>query len=40
MRWPDPLTGVEAARAVLAGETGLIDRPLAGIAAAYAARIS
>ena len=36
----DPLTGVEAARAVLAGETGLIDRPLAGIAAAYAARIS
>lgn len=36
----DPLTGVEAARAVLAGETGLIDRPMAAIAAAYAALIT
>ncbi|PKB14367.1 CoA transferase family III [Novosphingobium kunmingense] len=33
----DPLTGLEAARWVLAGRRGLIDVPMARIAAAYAA---
>lgn len=32
----DPLTGVEAARAVLAGRRGLIDMAMARVAAAYA----
>ena len=34
----DPLTGLEAALAVLAGRTGLIDMAMARIAAAYAGR--
>ena len=33
----DPLTGLEGALAVLAGETGLIDMAMARVAAAYAA---
>jgi crotonobetainyl-CoA:carnitine CoA-transferase CaiB-like acyl-CoA transferase len=35
----DPLTGLEAALAVLAGRTGLIDMAMAGVAAAYARMI-
>jgi len=34
----DPLTGLEAARAVLAGQRGLIDMAMARVAAAYAWR--
>ncbi|MDR3386341.1 MAG: CoA transferase [Rudaea sp.] len=36
----DPLTGLEAARAVLSGRTGLIDIPMARVAAAYAAMLA
>ena len=36
----DPLTGLEAARAVLAGHTGLIDMPMARVAASYAAMLA
>lgn len=36
----DPLTGLEAARAVLAGRTGLIDMAMARVAASYAAMLS
>lgn len=35
----DPLTGLEAARAVLAGQRGLIDMAMARVAAAYAAML-
>lgn len=36
----DPLTGLEAALAVLAGQRGLIDMAMARVAAAYAERLS
>jgi len=36
----DPLTGLEAARAVLAGRTGLIDMAMARVAAGYAAMLA
>lgn len=36
----DPLTGLEAARAVLAGQRGLIDMAMARVAAAYAERLA
>lgn len=36
----DPLTGLEAARAVLAGQRGLIDLAMARVAAAYAEKLN
>lgn len=36
----DPLTGLEAARAVLAGRSGLIDMAMARLAASYAAQLA
>jgi hypothetical protein len=36
----DPLTGLEAARAVLSGRTGLIDMAMARVAASYAAMLA
>ncbi len=36
----DPLTGLEAARAVLSGRSGLIDMAMARVAAAYAAMLA
>jgi hypothetical protein len=36
----DPLTGLEAARAVLAGQRGLIDMAMARVAASYAVKLA